>query len=97
MDGCLIVALGLKGRMGIAAWKRVARRGGDCFGATVDPRNPGRVYMCIAEDGSEPGLWRSDDAGETWVALEGMPFRNAQRVSFDPADASIIYNDRERG
>ena len=72
-------------------WKRVARRGDDCFGATIDPRHPGRVYMCIPEGGSEPGLWRSDDAGETWVALEGMPFRNAQRVTFDPADSSIIY------
>ncbi len=72
-------------------WKRVVRHGDDCFGATIDPRHPGRVYMCIPEGGSEPGLWRSDDAGETWVALEGMPFRNAQRITFDPADPSIIY------
>ena len=74
-----------------ATWKRVVRKGDDCFGATVDPRNPSRVFMCIAEGGSEPGLWRSDDAGETWTALEELPFPHAQRVSFDPSDPSIIY------
>jgi photosystem II stability/assembly factor-like uncharacterized protein len=76
---------------GGATWERVARRGGDCFGATIDPRRPNRVFLCIAEGGSEPGLWRSDDAGKTWVALDGMPFRHAQRVSFDPADPAVIY------
>ena len=47
--------------------------------------------MCIPEGDSEPGLWRSDDAGETWAALEGMPFRNPQRITFDAANPSIIY------
>ena len=74
-----------------AAWKRVARKGDDCFGATINPRNPREVFMCIAESGPEPGLWRSDDAGETWTALEDLPFAHAQRVTFDPADPSIIY------
>jgi photosystem II stability/assembly factor-like uncharacterized protein len=72
-------------------WDRVARKGGDCFGATVDPRRPDRVYLCINEGGEGPGLWLSRDAGRTWTALEGMPFRNAQRVTFDPRDDSIIY------
>ena len=72
-------------------WDRIARQGGDCFGATVDPRRPDRVYLCINEGGEGPGLWLSRDAGRTWRAIEAMPFRNAQRVSFDPRDASIIY------
>jgi hypothetical protein len=72
-------------------WTRVVRRGDDCFGATIDPRNPDRVYLCIPEAGAEPGLWRSDDAGRTWMALEGLPFPHAQRVTFDRADASVIY------
>jgi photosystem II stability/assembly factor-like uncharacterized protein len=76
---------------GGASWKPLARHGGDCFGASVDPRNPNRIYMCIAEGELDPGLWKSEDSGATWVALLGMPFRNAQRVSFDRADPSVIY------
>ncbi|HZW32943.1 MAG TPA: hypothetical protein VFF52_19665, partial [Isosphaeraceae bacterium] len=72
-------------------WTRIARKGGDCFGATIHPRKPDWVYLCIAEGDEEPGLWLSQNAGRTWKALEGMPFRNAQRVTFDPRDDSIIY------
>lgn len=76
---------------GGGSWTRVARQGGDCFGATVDPRNPDRVYLCLAEGGSECGLWRSEDAGRTWSPVEDLPFRHAQRVSFDRADPSVLY------
>jgi len=72
-------------------WARIARKDGDCFGATIHPRKPDWVYLCIAEGETNPGLWLSKDAGNTWKALEGMPFRNAQRVSFDPTDDSLIY------
>jgi hypothetical protein len=47
--------------------------------------------MCLTEDAPDCGLWLSKDAGQTWKALGGMPFRNAQRVSFDPKDDSVIY------
>jgi photosystem II stability/assembly factor-like uncharacterized protein len=76
---------------GGASWTRVARQGRDCFGATVHPRKPGWLYMCIPEGDGAPGLWLSKDGGKGWKALEGMPFRNAQRVTFDPKDDSIIY------
>jgi photosystem II stability/assembly factor-like uncharacterized protein len=76
---------------GGASWVRVAREGADCFGATVNPRKPDWVYMCIAEGENEPGLWLSKDGGETWKALDGMPFRNALRVTFDPIDEGRIY------
>jgi len=76
---------------GGVTWQLIARKGGDCFGATVHPRKPDWVYLCIAEGDTEPGLWLSKDAGKTWKALDGMPFRNAQRVSFDPRDDSVIY------
>jgi photosystem II stability/assembly factor-like uncharacterized protein len=72
-------------------WERIARKDGDCFGATVHPRKPNWVYLCIAEGETSAGLWLSKDAGKTWGALEGMPFRNAQRVTFDPGDDSLIY------
>jgi photosystem II stability/assembly factor-like uncharacterized protein len=76
---------------GGASWTRIARKDGDCFGATVHPRKPDWVYLCIAEGETNPGLWLSKDAGKTWKPLDGLPFRNALRVTFDPKDDSIIY------
>lgn len=76
---------------GGATWTRVARKGSECFGATVHPRKPDWVYLCITENAPDAGLWLSKDAGQTWVAMEGLPFRNAQRVTFDPKDDSVIY------
>ncbi len=72
-------------------WARIARQGRDCFGATVNPRKPDWVYMCIGEGAPAAGLWLSKDAGETWKSLDEMPFHNALRVSFDPSDDSVIY------
>ncbi len=76
---------------GGATWTRIARKGTECFGATVHPRKPDWVYLCITESAPDAGLWLSKDSGQTWAALEGLPFRNAQRVTFDPKDDSVIY------
>jgi len=72
-------------------WGRVAREARETFGATVDPRRPDWVYMALCEGAPGPALWLSKDGGETWEAFWGLPFRNVQRVSFDPDDESIIY------
>jgi photosystem II stability/assembly factor-like uncharacterized protein len=76
---------------GGGTWERVAREGPECFGATVDPKRPDWVYMCLTEGNPGPGLWLSKDAGKSWKPYEGLPFRNVQRVAFDPDDDSIIY------
>jgi hypothetical protein len=31
------------------------------------------------------------DGGATWSAMDGLPFANAQRVAFDPANPDVIY------
>ena len=46
--------------------------------------------MTLTEGAPDAGLWLSKDDGQTWKAMS-LPFANAQRVSFDPADASRIY------
>jgi photosystem II stability/assembly factor-like uncharacterized protein len=74
-----------------ATWSRIARKGPQCFGATVHPSKPEWIYMCLTEDAPESGLWLSKDAGKSWKALDGLPFRNAQRIAFDPRDDSVIY------
>ena len=72
-----------------ATWNRLAKKGPEHFalpgsGAQrldlhdVDRRGPGA------------GLWLSKDDGQTWTPMS-LPFANAQRVTFDPADENVIY------
>jgi photosystem II stability/assembly factor-like uncharacterized protein len=72
-------------------WNRIGREGPEAFGATVHPKRPNWVYMCLTEGAPGPGLWLSKNGGETWEPFWGIPFRNIQRVSFDPNDADSIY------
>jgi photosystem II stability/assembly factor-like uncharacterized protein len=74
-----------------STWTRIARRSSETFGATVHPRKPGWVYMCLTENSEACGLWLSKDGGMSWKPLDGLPFRNIQRITFDPRDDSIIY------
>jgi photosystem II stability/assembly factor-like uncharacterized protein len=72
-------------------WRRLARQGPEHFGAYLPPKRPGWIYMTLTEGAPGAGLWLSRDNGATWKPLSGLPFSNAQRVTFDPADADRIY------
>ena len=76
---------------GGSTWKRIAREGPETFGATINPKQPDWVYMCLTELAPGPGLWLSKDGGETWAPFADLPFRNIQRINFDPDDPSVIY------
>lgn len=79
-------------RDGGRGWTRSARKSPLHFGATADPRRPGRVYMTLTyNDASAPPLWVSEDRGETWRAVENYPFCSAHRVHFHPTDPAVIY------
>jgi len=51
---------------------------------TVDPHNHATVYF--PDNG---GLWRSQDAGRTWVEVDASG--NFTSVTVDPIDSSIVY------
>ncbi|MDQ7778434.1 MAG: hypothetical protein RDV41_01840, partial [Planctomycetota bacterium] len=76
---------------GGATWKRLARKGREHFGAFPHPKQPGWIYMTLTEGAPDSGLWLSKDNGSSWTAMGGLPFANAQRVAFDPANANAIY------
>jgi photosystem II stability/assembly factor-like uncharacterized protein len=63
----------------------------------VAPSNPSVVYVGTGEpnirNDIEPGdgVWRSDDAGKTWVhvGLEGTA--HIAQIAIDPHDANVVY------
>ena len=76
---------------GGTTWSRLARKGPEHFGAYLHPKRRGWVYMTLTEGAPDAGLWLSKDDGQTWKPVDGLPFANIQRVTFDPADESVIY------
>ena len=82
-------------RDGGATWQQVVRDGDlpgspsyiQAFFVTVDPRHPERVYFSTTAH----GLWLSRDGGDRWEKIEGLPFRSAHRIAFDPEDADRMW------
>lgn len=78
--------------------------GGLCLHTVLlDPRRPERIYAGI----SAVGLFRSDDAGETWVnkndvanlVAKDMRFVTpcVHKAAFDPDDSRVIYQQNHGG
>jgi len=57
------------------------------FFVTVDQENPKRVYL----GATTHGAFVSEDAGQTWHELKGIPFQPCQRVTIDPMDRDTIW------
>lgn len=53
----------------------------------IDPNNPKRVYAA-----AETGLYRSDDAGQSWQAAdEGLPQGDLRALALDPRQPMRLY------
>jgi photosystem II stability/assembly factor-like uncharacterized protein len=76
---------------GGASWSLLARKGPEHFGAYLDPRRKGWIYMTLTEGAPEEGLFLSQDNGQTFAPVQNLPFSNIQRVAFDPQDERIVY------
>lgn len=81
---------------------------GRCFSRIlIDPVNPLRMYASITRAGGFPelaaakghpqaegpvGVFRSDDAGETWTHLtNGLPTLSATDLAMDPVNSGTLY------
>ena len=47
--------------------------------------------MTLTEGAPGPGLWLSKNGGKTFEPIDGIPFRNVQRICFPPCDPDRIY------
>ena len=54
---------------------------------TIDPHHHRTVYL--PDSGDVAGLWRSQDAGKTWVEVDSSD--NFQSVTVDPTNSSVVY------
>ena len=66
------------------------------IGLAVAPSQPRRVFATVQAD-RNGGLYRSDDAGETWTLINGDPFVTERgddfaEVKVDPKNADIVYS-----
>jgi len=63
--------------------------GAQIFGLDFNPDSPARIYAM-----SFSGLWRSDDAGNTWVGIRNAPegFEAYRVIAVDPLDSSHIFS-----
>lgn len=53
----------------------------------IDPKQPQRVYAA-----GDTGLYRSDDAGETWqMAAQGLPAGGVVALALDPRQPQRLY------
>ncbi|MBX2822929.1 MAG: glycosyl hydrolase [Rhodothermaceae bacterium] len=67
---------------------------------SLSPANPNRVYVLAEAPGDQAGLYRSDDAGETFRQVNNLPeltFRPFYytHVHADPVDEDIVYVSNE--
>jgi photosystem II stability/assembly factor-like uncharacterized protein len=57
----------------------------------TDPYRPDRVLCCTFDQ----GLWRSDDRGDSWTRVEGIPSSHVQSVAFSPVVSDLVFAGTE--
>lgn len=77
----------------------------NCHAVVFHPRRQGWLFAAIELRGSQNGIWRSKNSGETWEHLderrglpEGQEFGRAS-IAFAPSNPEVLYvlaADRER-
>ncbi|MDT8320912.1 MAG: hypothetical protein RQ826_10350 [Xanthomonadales bacterium] len=66
------------------------------IGVDVSASNPQRIYAIIEAEPQKGGLWRSDDAGETWSLIDGHRVLHSRawyyiHIKADPVDENTVY------
>jgi photosystem II stability/assembly factor-like uncharacterized protein len=66
------------------------------IGVAVSPANPNRVYAIIEAAADTGGLYRSDDAGESWHHFSAERLIRSRawyytRITADPQDENVVY------
>src|SRR5262249_20399545 len=82
-------------------WPHAQPRRGFISSITFDPNNEHRAYATYSTFGGAH-VWRSDDGGENWTAIDGkgenaLPDVPAHSLAVDPKDPSRIFVGTDLG
>ncbi len=78
---------------GLPTWEQGLGR----IGLGISPSNPNRIYATVQADGEHAGIYRSDDAGQSWnrVSNENRVYGRADdfaEVKVDPRNPDVVYS-----
>ncbi|MBL7817760.1 MAG: glycoside hydrolase [Saprospiraceae bacterium] len=93
----------IKSTDGGKTWKKLTNglpttaQGLSRIGFCIVPSNPNRLYATVDAPPQYGGIYRSDDAGENWVKMDGDPRLWGRGTDFaeikaDPKNADIVYS-----
>jgi photosystem II stability/assembly factor-like uncharacterized protein len=80
-----LLAAPAAGQAGV--WLTRGPAGGNVHCVVADPSRPSTLYA-----GTDQGVFKTDDAGETWSASgAGMPAERVQTIAIEPSDPATLY------
>jgi len=88
---------------GGSAWQRLdaglptADQGLGRIGIAIAPSNPRRMYATVQADGDHGGVYRSDDAGDSWRLVHSNPriwgrAGDFAELKVHPEDADVVFS-----
>ena len=91
-----------RSRDGGDTWEDISCNGGlpvgilGKVGVSISPARSGRVWAIIEAEGSQRGLYRSDDVGDTWTKMSSKPELTGrswyyQHVVAHPTEADTVF------
>lgn len=85
---CLLAALA---SIGLAEWSPIGPDGGNVLALAIDPQAPATMYVLPYEYPDNPRVFKTTDAGASWLAVGRCNEQYVNCAMVDPFDGNTIY------